>query len=314
MKEQLRRGAADTGDWPVTSLSARAPVTLCRRSGPSARWTLSFSVPYLQQLQGGQVGKHPVLDFGEGPVYQAPAKRKATRQAGPPRIPHPAPAPRIPRTHREPRPAGRLRGAPAAPTHSADSRQQLQGGPQRGGLRGSAGRGSSTSTSSSGSSMALAVAVRRADSRSGPAIPAPLPAGRRPLPAASPAPWHQRGAAPGWVPPPASRGAVRGGGGATACRPAAGLASPGGRQSAAVAPAPSSRVRLPQKLRVFLNVLAESLKKRKKKKKRWFGVSRIAKFQDDYLCSGSKIALKIKWYNFSGLVVECCHWDELYSS
>lgn len=109
------------------------------------------------------------------PLTRLLQKRDATHQAGPPRIPSPPsirPGAAQPRTHREPRPAGRLRGAPAAPTHSADSRQQLQGGPQRGGLRGAAGSGGSASS-----------AHRAGSSRSGTAIPAPpLPARRSPPP------------------------------------------------------------------------------------------------------------------------------------
>lgn len=143
------------------------------------------------------MGEHPVLDFGEGPVHQAPGgERKKPRlcQRGLPAAPARRPcrenpgvtasgtagsAPSRParsrRTHSEPSPTGRLRGAPAAPTHSADSRQQLQGGAQRGGgLRGAAGGGGSRSA-----------AAQSARSRSGPAMPAPpLPAGRPPPPPA----------------------------------------------------------------------------------------------------------------------------------
>lgn len=50
------------------------------RTTPQGTPIFRESLPYSQQLQGRQVGKHSVLDLGERPIYQAPAGKRGTKQ------------------------------------------------------------------------------------------------------------------------------------------------------------------------------------------------------------------------------------------
>lgn len=61
-------------DWHQTGRDGSSQVYTS--GGPTFR----ENIPYSQQLQGRQVGKHSVLDFGKRSIYQAPAGKREAKQ------------------------------------------------------------------------------------------------------------------------------------------------------------------------------------------------------------------------------------------